>query len=50
MFADYDDDNVVADGYYDDNIDNQRIDQAISSHDPTTEYHNQISKLYSKLV
>ena len=48
LFVDYDDDNVAADGYYDDNIDEQRIDEAISSHDPTTEY--QISTLYNKFI
>ena len=37
---DYDDDNVGAEGYYD-NIDEERIDEAIGSHDPSTEYQNQ---------
>ena len=40
MFVDYDDDNVGAEGYYD-NIDEDRIDEAIGSHDPAIEYQNQ---------
>ena len=35
-FADYDDDNVGADGCYD-NVDEQCIDEAINSYDPSTE-------------
>lgn len=41
-FVDYDDDNVGGDSYYG-NVDEQRIDEAISSHDPTTERQTQIS-------
>lgn len=51
LSVDYDDDNVAADGgYYDDNVDDQRIDEAIGSHDPSAECYNQISTLYSRLV
>ena len=39
--VDYDDDNVAAEGYYDNDIDEERINEAIGSHDPAMEYQSQ---------
>lgn len=50
LFTEYDDNNAAADGYYDNNVDEQYIDAAISSHDPTAEYQSQISMLSRKVI